>query len=547
MRLVCSLVCSPPIDNRSASPQPTIAPSPPFNRFIQFLQGRDQTETRNYWKGQFFGLEAQPFPRVPSSGFDAILDKNHSIDIPLVRRTGSSFTTSTILKAAWAMVLGRYTGSADALFGVIQTGRNVPIDGVSDMIGPTITTVPLRIRLDGEASLPGFLKAVQDQSTEMIKHEHTGLQHIARMGPECRDACGFSNIMVIQPGNQAEVDFLGAQRMEDQDKGFLRFGMGLECTLQDGAVQVTGAYDQRLMGEAQMRRILHQFKAAVQQINVEADQPVAAIDLFSAEDWDEMAEMNKAVPSDVRECAHEVIHRVAVDRSGAVAVNAWDVDLFYGELDHLSSRLAHHLRSLGVGPEVIVPLCFEKSGWAVVALLGVMKAGGAFVFLDPAYPMARLSEIVGQVDAKVLLSSLATASLWRSSGLHVQVVDNVAMESLPSVSAMPLTAATPSSALYVIFTSGSTVKPKGCVIEHHSFLTCARAQATRGNITHASRILQGASYSFDVSVMEMLTALSVGACICVPSERAKNRSVAEVINDLRITWAFLTPSVAKFR
>jgi len=238
------------------------------------------------------------------------------------------------------------------------------------MVGPTITTVPLRVKLDNASTVASFLQAIQDQSTEMIKYEHAGLQNIARMGPECREACALSNIIAIQPGGQGETEFLGAQRIQDQDKAFLRFGLSLECVLQDGAVQVTGSYDQRLLADSQMQRILNQFKAAVQQINLEEEgKLVGDVDLFSAEDWDEIAEMNKDMPPDEYDCCHEVIHRKALDRSDAMAVNAWDVDLTYGELDHLSSRLAHHLRSLGVGPEVFVPLCFEKSGWAVVGRL----------------------------------------------------------------------------------------------------------------------------------------------------------------------------------
>ena len=414
------------------------------------------------------------------------------------------------------------------------------------MIGPTLTTVPLRIKLDTQTTMVDFLHSIQDQTTQMIKYEHTGLQNIARISPECREACGFANIMVIQPGNQPDADFFGGHHVQGQDKSALAFGMGLECILQEDCVQVHGAYDQRLVADSQMQRILNQFSTTVQQINLETQASILEIELFSPEDWEEMTEMNAAVPCDVREVTHEVIHRMALEVSNNVAVNAWDIDLAYWELDSLSSVLAHYLKSLGVGPETIVPLCFEKSGWAVVALLGVIKAGGAFVFLDPSYPIARLTEIVTQVGAKVLLSSLSTASLWESSGLHVQIVDNVAIESLPSTTGMPTTNVTPSNALYVIFTSGSTGKPKGCVIEHHSFLTCAAAQAARANITATSRILQGASYSFDVSVMEMLTALTVGACICVPSDGAKNKSVTKVMNDLKITWAFLTPSVAKF-
>ena len=160
--------------------------------------------------------------------------------------------------------------------------------------------------------------------------------------------------------------------------------------------------------------------------------------------------------------------------------------------------------------------------------------------------MARLNEIIYQVKAKVILASLDQAPLWRDSRVPVLIIDNVSIESLPTPSRVLPAETTPHNVLYVIFTSGSTGKPKGCVIEHHSFLTCARAQAARSGMTASSRVLQGASYSFDVSVMEMLTALTVGACVCVPNERIKKRSVVDVINDFRITWAFLTPSVVKF-
>lgn len=536
---------------RGISAMPSPAKIAPYNRFIEYLQRTEPGDSKRFWKAQFDGLEAQPFPRLPSLTFKAILDGTLTIKIQSVQTAaGSQWTTATVLKAAWAMVLARYTGAPDALFGAVQTGRTVPIQGISDMIGPTITTVPLRIRVDGEMPLAAFLKAVQDQGTDMMRHEHMGLQNVAKINAECREACAFTNIMVIQPGGQgeSELDLMGATRIEDQDKGFLRFGMGLECTLEDGAISVTGGFDQRLLSEAQIRRLLRQFEAAILDIDSkhESGALVRDVNLVSADDVSEMSKMNEVTPGDIDECTHDVIRRMAMERGGAMAVNAWDVDFQYFELDQLSTKLAHHLRSLGVGPETVVPLCFEKSGWAVVAVLGVIKAGGAFVFLDPGYPMARLSGIARQVNASVILASLSQAPLWRGLNMRVLIVDNVSIESLPSVTDVVDTGVKPSNALYLIFTSGSTGEPKGCVIEHHSFLTCAKAQAARSHMTLSSRVLQGASYSFDVSVMEMLTALTVGACVCVPNDSIRKRSVIDVINDFRITWAFLTPSIVKF-
>ncbi|KAK8015924.1 Phenylalanine racemase (ATP-hydrolyzing) [Apiospora marii] len=529
---------------RGMAPQLSI--SPPFNRFIKYLQGTDASEEKAYWTAQFSGLEAQSYPRLPSAAFEPIIDQTITIKIPLMRKPDSSFTLGTILKAAYATVLGRYTGANDALFGVIQTGRNVPIEGISDMIGPTITTVPLRIQLDSDVSVAKFLDVVQTQATEMIRFEHTGLQHIAKMSGECREACAFQNIMVIQPDTKLGSDFLGAQSIDVEDKGFLRFGMGLECVLQAQSIEITGGYDQRLISKAQMSRLLFQLRTAVQQLSEEPDMLVRDIDIVSPEDMAEMADMNEELPEDIHDLTHDVIHSMAMQRSDSMAVNAWDVDFKYSELDQLSTKLAHHLKTLGIGAETVVPLCFEKSGWAVVSVLGVMKSGAAFTFLDPAYPMARLNEIIHQVKAKVILASLDQAPLWRNSSVPVLIIDNVSIESLPTPSRILPVECTPQNVLYVIFTSGSTGKPKGCVIEHHSFLTCARAQAARSGMTESSRVLQGASYSFDVSVMEMLTALTVGACVCVPNERIKKRSVVDVINDFRITWAFLTPSVVKF-
>ncbi|KAL2015279.1 hypothetical protein VTK56DRAFT_5920 [Thermocarpiscus australiensis] len=544
---------------RGIAPRPSPATTAPYNRFIDYLQRTDPSDSKKFWKAQFDGLEAQPFPRLPSVSFKAVLDGTLTIKIPWVRRTAaaaaSQWTTATVLKAAWALVLSRYTGAPDALFGAVQTGRNVPVPGIADMIGPTITTVPLRIRVNGEMPLAAFLKALQDQCTDMMRHEHMGLQNIAKISAECREACAFTNIMVIQPGQggggqaESELDLMGATRIEDQDKGFLRFGMGLECALENDAISVTGGYDRRLLSEAQMRRLLRQFETAILDIDTKHEDDgalVRDVNLVSADDVAEMAKMNETAPDDVQECAHEVIHRVAVERGGSMAVNAWDVDFQYVELDQLSTKLAHHLKSLGVGPETVVPLCFEKSGWAVVAVLGVLKAGAAFVFLDPGYPMVRLSGIVRQVNASVILASLGQAPLWRGSDIPVLIIDNVSVESLPSIADEVDSGVKPSNALYLIFTSGSTGEPKGCVIEHHSFLTCARAQAARSHMTLSSRVLQGASYSFDVSVMEMLTALTVGACVCVPNDSIRKRSVVDVINDFRITWAFLTPSIVKF-
>ena len=522
----------------------SIATGQSFNRFIKYLSASDSDEAKAFWRSQFSGLEAIHFPRLPSPTFEPLVDTHASVNIRLTRKMNTEFTVATILKAAWALVIGRYIGAKEATFGVTQTGRNAPLSGITDMVGPTITTVPLRIKIDSTRPVASLLDSIQKQSTDMIRFEHTGLQYIRRINQECREACEFGSILLIQPGDQSDVEFLGSERVADKDKGFWRFRLGIECTVKEDSIQVTAGSDSRLLCKTQTQRMLYQFKSIVEQLNLETTRPVDSLKLMSPEDEERLLDWNRVVPEAVNECAHEVILRTVQKTPDALAVDAWDVDLRYWELDSFSTKLAHHLQSMGVGPETIVPLCFEKSGWSVVALLAVIKAGGAFVFLDPNFPRSRLQEIIRQVQAKFILTSLAQAGLWNSE-LQVQVVDEVFLELLPSFANIPESGVTPANALYVIFTSGSTGTPKGCVVQHSNFLTGAQAQAKRASMTAQSRVLQVASYSFDVSILEMVTAMTVGACICVPNERAKSRSIAAVINDMRITWSFLTPSVVK--
>jgi non-ribosomal peptide synthetase component F len=256
---------------------------------------------------------------------------------------------------------------------------------------------------------------------------------------------------------------------------------------------------------------------------------------------------NSSCPPAVEECVHTLIYRKAIKTPEATAVHASDAVLTYREVDQLSTRLAHHLVSCGVGPEVIVPLCFEKSAWTVVAMVAVIKAGGALLFVDPQHPVARTKTVLAKVDAKMIICSRMYSGLVTSFGTNLAtvVVSKDSIEKLPRQTTLPTTTVRPDNILYVIFTSGSTGTPKGCVIEHRSFLSGAMKQAAASSMKPTSRVCQLAAYTFDVSILEQLTALTVGACVCVPGEEARAKGPTFIMNDFNINWCFLTPSLAK--
>ena len=254
---------------------------------------------------------------------------------------------------------------------------------------------------------------------------------------------------------------------------------------------------------------------------------------------------NQEYPETVSCCVHDLFERQARARPEAEAISSWDGSLSYAGLSEISTRLAYHLIGLGIGPDTIVPLCFEKSIWAIVAIMAVIKAGGAIVNVDPKQPKARMAEIVSRVKAKLILTSSKHCGLWQKT-TGVFAVDAESIAGLPLRSkAAPITGVKPDNILYLIFTSGSTGTPKGCVVEHASFLTGAAKQVIAANMTPLSRVLQMTPYTFDVSMLEIFTSLTAGACVCVPGEADVLEGIASVINKYEITFTFMTPSVVR--
>jgi amino acid adenylation domain-containing protein len=275
---------------------------------------------------------------------------------------------------------------------------------------------------------------------------------------------------------------------------------------------------------------------------------VDELDLLSPAQRAQIFHRNARVPKAVSSTAHSLISQQAESRAQAPAVDAWDASLTYAELDMYSNRLAHDLIRRGLGPEAFIALCFDKSAWTVVAMLAVMKAGAAMVFLDPSHPQAQRDSMLAQTHARVALVATMYEEQWHQSPLDVLPVSRSTLEALPEEKSVPQADVQPENALYTIFTSGSTGTPKGVVVTHSSFLSGVIHQAKHGAmITNRSRVLQMASYTFDVSILEILSALVLGACVCIPSSASLSSTVgiAAAVQKYQATWMFLTPSLAR--
>jgi non-ribosomal peptide synthetase component F len=256
-------------------------------------------------------------------------------------------------------------------------------------------------------------------------------------------------------------------------------------------------------------------------------------------------EWNGELPQSVETLVHSLIHAQALRDGEAQAVCSWDGNLKYKELDAHSSRLGSYLTTQGVGPEVIVPLCFEKSVWAIVALLAVLKAGGAFLLLDPSQPIARLESIVEQTNSRFALSSAECFDTCKTLVKQAFVVDLTSISKLElNDNTKPQSPASPKNAAYYIFTSGSTGNPKGVAIENSQLSTTATNIAERLGYGSRSRVFQFASYAFDACITDIFGTLASGATLCIPSEWERNNGIVEAMCRMDVNNAKFTPSLA---
>ncbi|KAK4182236.1 hypothetical protein QBC35DRAFT_536599 [Podospora australis] len=272
---------------------------------------------------------------------------------------------------------------------------------------------------------------------------------------------------------------------------------------------------------------------------------LADLDTVTPEDRQAIWTWNCEAPAAVERCIHDLFAEQAGARPDAPAICAWDGEMTYGELDELSTKLAGHLIELGVKPDDIVPLCFEKSMWAIVGMLAVLKAGGAFVPLDSNHPESRYRDVFKQIGSQVVLTSGSHFMPWRSSRPAVVAVNKSTLARLPIRVHRIHSAVEPRNLAYVIFTSGSTGQPKGVMMQHRAFSTGCLIHGRALGFMPESRVLQFASYTFDASVQEIITTLIHGGCVCVPSDNDRRSDLANAINHMDVNYAILTSSVAR--
>lgn len=523
---------------------------------LNHITDMDSDTTRAYWRSQLHGADYLAWPPLPQPAYTPAADTTCRQKIQFQVPQSTRFTVATILRAAWAVLLSKYAGTEDVVFGATLNGRSAPVAGLEALIAPTIVTVPVRVVLPPSQGVSELLDKVQAQAAAMIPHEHTGLQNIRRLSPEIRRACDFQTLLLVQNHSpEGALHFQGSTASVADWLNFGAYSLVMECEPVRGGVVCHVTYDALVFtSELQIQSIIAQFGQVIMRLcnGQQQQSTISQISIFSERDRELLRERNSHIPRAAETSApYELQRLVTAGSSDHLAVEAWDGILTLQELDEKSAILAAYLvREFRIGPEDIVPIVLPKSIWAVVSMLAVWKAGAAFASVDSSHPTSWIQHIVSQCQCRVLLSAASVLpSLPKMASASCLIVDGTLLLDLCrqlTEHALPSPAQiSPWSAAYVIFTSGSTGIPKGIIHTHSSYMSSVQGRQAMIH-KRGERVLQFASFSFDICIDDIWTTLLMGGTVCIPSDGDRDNGLVDFINRARITYAELTPSLARF-
>ncbi|HEX8351419.1 MAG TPA: amino acid adenylation domain-containing protein, partial [Pyrinomonadaceae bacterium] len=497
----------------------------------EFLQGERLEAELAYWRGRLGGelpvLELPTDRPRPAMLTHRGARQTHTLPPALVaalrdlgREEGA--TLFMVLLAAFKVLLMRLGGQTDVIVGSPIANRNRA--EVEPLVGFFVNTLALRTDLSGDPGFRDLLARVREVCLDAYAHQDVPFEKLVEeLQPE-RDLTRsplFQVMFVLQNASNVALELPGLSlNLLDGETETAKFDLMLTCVERGDALDGVLEYNTDLFDADTVARLWQHFGTLLDAAVDAPGERVGRLPLLDEaqrrqllDGWNQTA---RAYPHD--RCVHELFAAQAVRTPDAVAVSYLEERLTYAQLDARANRLARHLQAVGVGPDAIVGVNVGRGADVMVALLGVLKAGGAYLPLDPEYPAERIRFMLEDAGARVLLTQEILAPALQADGLNVVRLDTSAAESEQYDATCPASAVTPENLAYVIYTSGSTGRPKGAMVRHAAVLNLAAGleatayaalAATGGAQTDAAlNVSLNASLSFDASVQQWVQLLA---------------------------------------
>jgi amino acid adenylation domain-containing protein/non-ribosomal peptide synthase protein (TIGR01720 family) len=548
----------------------------PYREYLAWLAQQDRPAAEQIWRKALAGLPepTRLTPFVP--GRPPMIPQRLAIEVPQMLTTAldnqarrHGLTLNTIVQGAWAAILSRMSGRHDVVFGAVASGRSPQIPGIETMVGLFINMVPVRVQCDPAETLITIMTRLQDEQSILSTYQYLGLaqiQHVSGIGELFDTAMAFENYPWDAPVRDVSSS-PGTELRIALDTGP---DNGLEIALVDShdathypltlvashvqQLRLRLDYRSDLFERVEIEALADRLVRLLEAVVADPDAPIGRIELLTTEERHRLlVEYNDtAVP--VPAISLPVLFETQVAATPeAIAVICGADTLTYRQLNTRANQLAHALIARGVGPEQVVALALRRSAHMIIAVLAVLKAGAAYLPLDPDYPSARIEFMLTDAQPTLLLTSTETLGcIPKDAATPLLVIDNSHTITVSGrcpdtnpADADRSTCLLPEHPAYVIYTSGSTGHPKGVVVCHAGVSSLAAVQTERLGLGARSRVLQFASPSFDASFWEICMSLLSGAALVVaPAEQLlPGAQLVALASDQQVTHVILPPSV----
>ncbi|MCA1682068.1 MAG: condensation domain-containing protein, partial [Actinobacteria bacterium] len=524
-----------------------LMPRRPFGDYLGWLAAQDHAGAQEYWRRALSGFDsptALPYDRAPreahraESGHTAaaVLTAEQSARLrEVAQRNG--LTVNTLVQGAWAVLLARYSGQRDVVFGTTVAGRPADLSGVESMVGMFINTIPTRVRVPHDQDLLTWLAGIQLAQADARRFDFVSLAQLQSWSGLPGGTSLFDSIVVFEnyPINDDTTHRHGLHLHESAVHEPTNYPLTL-VVLPTHQLNLTLDYDPTLFDTTTINQITSHLHALLDNISQNPNHTVGELPMLTdTEITRVLVEWNNTTQPVTPTTLPELFEQQVIRTPHATAVIYDNHELTYTELNTRANQLAHQLISAGVGPEGCVAVMLPRSLDLIVALLAVLKSGAAYLPIDPDYPAERIEFVLEDARPVVVLDKPA------------MVTDVAGYPETNPVDAdriYPLVADHPA---YVIYTSGSTGRPKGVMVDHNGIVNRLSWMQAEYGLTADDRVLQKTPSSFDVSVWEFFWSLIVGATLVVarPEGHKDPGYLVEVIQSARVSTVHFVPSMLR--
>jgi amino acid adenylation domain-containing protein/non-ribosomal peptide synthase protein (TIGR01720 family) len=525
---------------------PELVPPVDPDDYMAAVAARDYDAADRHWAVLLQGYdELATLPRLPLDAAPSRhRDHRFRIDAAetaalLALAAANGTTLGVLLQALWGLLLSRWTGRQDVVFGIVTSGRSVATPGIERLVGMFVNSVPVRVRWDGGETIGSLLARLQRQADENSAHDQTGLAAI--QAASALPSGLLDHLLVLEnfpeSAGTAETGFAVASTAAEERANY-DFGIIVHA---GDALDINLQHDSSRIASSLIARLEDHWRTLIGAVLADPELPLAELDSMPADERRMLADaaLGPVVARNEGATLADLWHAQADLTPEALAVIAGGERLTYRALDQAAEGVAQRLRADGIGRDAVVGVLCERSAARIVALLGILKAGAAYLPISPALPDSRIAMMLEDSGCVRLLAD--GDGLARLDALAPGLAKEAAGPPAAGRGPCPATAG---DTAYIIYTSGSTGRPKGVAVQHGGFVNMIEAQIRDWDVRPDDRVVQFASCSFDASLSEIFMALLCGAGLVIASDEAIRDGAAllALFEAEGVTVATLPPS-----